>query len=300
MAVPRMSAPIPAKSMGTALSRVDGRLKVTGTATYSAEFNPPNVAYAFAVMSPISKGTISAIDSAVAETAPGVLAVLTHLNVPKLAEPPNAQRSEGIRIEQRAPLADNKIFYGGQYIAAVVADTPEDARYAASLLKISYAPETPALQKENAIKESKPKEHLDEELQKQKGDVTRVFEKAGVIKIENTYATPTETHNPRDCSATVAYGEASDRLTIYDATQYVKGAQGMVAHAFGLPRENVRVICPFVGGAFGCKGPTWPHTLLAAMAARVVGQPVKLELTRQQMFSGTGHRTPTFQTVALS
>ena len=184
MAVLRMSAPIPAKAMGTALSRVDGRLKVTGTATYSAEFNPPNVAYAFAVMSPISKGTISAIDSALAETAPGVLAVLTHLNVPKLAEPRNAERSEGIRIEQREPLADNKIFYGGQYIAAIVADTPEDARYAASLLKISYAPETPALQKENAIKESKPKEHLDEELQKQKGDVTRVFEKAGVIKIE--------------------------------------------------------------------------------------------------------------------
>src|SRR6266536_6078990 len=95
---PIMSAPIPAKSMGTGLSRVDGRLKVTGNATYSAEFNPPDVAYAFAVMSPIAKGTISAIDSAAAEKAPGVLAVLTHLNAPKLAEPPNAQRSEERRV----------------------------------------------------------------------------------------------------------------------------------------------------------------------------------------------------------
>ncbi len=295
-----MSAPIPAKSMGTGLSRVDGRLKVTGNATYSAEFNPPNVAYAFAVMSPISKGTISAIDSAAAEKAPGVLAVLTHLNAPKLAEPPNAQRSEGIRIEQREPLADNKISYGGQYIATVVADTIEQARHAASLLKISYAPETPALHKENAIKESKPKEHFDEELQKEKGDFASTFEKAGLVKIENTYSTPTETHNPMECSATVAHWEGPDRLTIYDATQYVKGAQAIVAHAFGLPRKNVRVICPFVGGAFGCKGPVWPHTILAAMAAKVVGRPVKLELTRQEMFSGTGHRTPTFQTIALA
>src|SRR5436309_1977926 len=187
-----MSAPIAAKSMSTALSRVDGRRKVTGGARYPAEFNPPNVAYAFAVMSPISNGTITAIDSAGAEKAAGVLAVLTHLNAPKLAEPPNDQKHEGIRIEQREPLADNKISYGGQYIAAIV------------------------------------------------------------------------------------------------------------AHAFGLTRENVRVICPFVGGAFGCKGPVWPHTILAAMAAKVVRRPVKLELTRHNMFSGTGHRTPTLQTIALA
>jgi xanthine dehydrogenase YagR molybdenum-binding subunit len=295
-----MSTPIPAKSMSTAVSRVDGRLKVTGAAKYSAEFNPPNVAYAFLVMSPIAKGTITAIDSAAAERSPGVLAVITHLNAPKLAEPPNDQKREGIRIEQREPLADNKISYGGQYVAAVVADHIENARHAASLLKISYAPETPALDKEDAIKASKPKEHFEEALQKKKGDVAAALAHSDLTKIEQTYSTPTETHNPMETHATVAAWDAPDRLTIYDATQYVKGAQGIVAHAFGLKKENVRVICPFVGGAFGCKGPVWPHTILAAMAAKVVGRPVKVELTRQQMFSGTGHRTPTFQTIALA
>ncbi len=295
-----MSAPIAAKSMSTALSRVDGRRKVTGAAKYPAEFKPPNVAYAFAVMSPISNGTITAIDSAGGEKSAGVLAVLTHLNAPKLAEPPNDQKHEGIRIEQREPLADNKISYGGQYVAAVVAESLEQARHAASLLKISYAPETPALSIETATEESEPKKHLDRNLQEKKGDVAAALDNADLVKIENTYSTPTETHNPMECSATVAHWEAPDRLTIYDSTQYVKGAQAIVAHAFGLKRENVRVICPFVGGAFGCKGPVWPHTILAAMAAKVVRRPVKLELTRHNMFSGTGHRTPTLQTIALA
>jgi xanthine dehydrogenase YagR molybdenum-binding subunit len=294
-----MSAPIPAKSMSTALSRVDGRLKVTGTARYPAEFNPPNVAYAFAVMSPISNGTITAVDSAAAEKATGVLAVLTHLNAPKLAEPPNDQK-QGIRIEEREPLADNKISYGGQYVAAVVAESLEQARHAASLLKISYAPEAPALNIENAIKQTKPGKNLDRNLQQVKGDVAATLGNSDFVKIENTYSTPTETHNPMECSATVAHWQAPDQLTIYDATQYVKGAQAVVADAFGLKRENVRVICPFVGGAFGCKGPVWPHTILAVMAALVVRRPVKLELTRHNMFSGAGHRTPTFQTIALA
>jgi xanthine dehydrogenase YagR molybdenum-binding subunit len=295
-----MSAPIAAKSMSTALNRIDGRLKVTAGARYPAEFNPPNVAYAFAVMSPISNGTITAIDSAEAEKAAGALAVLTHLNAPKLAEPPNDQKREGIRIEQREPLADDKISYGGQYIAAIIAESLEQARHAASLLKISYVPETPALSIETATKKSDPKKHFDRNLQEKKGDVAAALDNADLVKIENTYSTPTETHNPMECSATVPHWEAPDRLTIYDATQYVKDAQAIVAHAFGLKRENVRVICPFVGGAFGCKGPVWPHTILAVMAAKVVRRPVKLELTRHNMFSGTGHRTPTFQTIALA
>jgi xanthine dehydrogenase YagR molybdenum-binding subunit len=295
-----MSAPIQAKSMSTALSRVDGPLKVTGAAKYPAEFNLPNLAYAFLVMSPIAKGTITAIDSSAAEKSPGVLAVITHLNAPKLAEPPNDQKRVGIRIEERQPLADDKISYGGQYVAAVVADTSENARHAASLLQISYAPEKPVLSKEDATREEKPQKQLDQHLQKTKGDVGAALARDDLVKIEHTYSTPTETHNPMETHATIASWDAPDRLTIYDATQYVKGAQGIVAQAFGLPRDNVHVICPFVGGAFGCKGPVWTHTILAAMAAKVVNRPVRVELTRQQMFSGTGHRTPTFQTIALA
>jgi xanthine dehydrogenase YagR molybdenum-binding subunit len=295
-----MSAPIQAKSMGTAVSRVDGPLKVTGTAKYPAEFNLPNLVHAFLVMSPIAKGTITAINSSAAEKSPGVLAVITHLNAPKLAEPPNDQKRVGIRIEEREPLADDKISYGGQYVAAVLADTSENARHAASLLKISYAPEKPALRKEEAIREEKPKKHLDRDLQKTKGDVAAALARNDLVKIEHTYSTPTETHNPMETHATIASWDTAHRLTIYDATQYVKGAQGIVAQAFGLPRENVRVICPFVGGAFGSKGPVWTHTILTAMAAKVANRPVRVELTRQQMFSGTGHRTPTFQTIALA
>ena len=251
-------------------------------------------------MSPIAKGTITAIDSSAAEKSPGVLAVITHLNAPKLAEPPNDQKRVGIRIEEREPLADDKISYGGQYVAAVVADTSENARHAASLLNISYAPEKPVLRKEDATRQEKPQKQLDRDLQKTKGDVGAALARDDLVKIEHTYSTPTETHNPMETHATIASWDAPDRLTIYDATQYVKGAQGIVAQAFGLPRDNVHVICPFVGGAFGCKGPVWTHTILAAMAAKVVNRPVRVELTRQQMFSGTGHRTPTFQTIALA
>src|SRR5438067_8677815 len=286
--------------MSQPLTPVDGPLKVTGTATYPAEFSISNAAQAFAVMSAIARGKITAIDNTAAEKAAGVLAVITHLNAPKLAEPPNAQKTQGIRIEQRIPLADGVISYGGQYVAVVVAETSEQARYAASLLKISYAPQKPALRMENALKADKPPQVEEKRLQQSKGDLNTALGNPEFVRIEQIYSTPTETHNPMECSATIAVWDAPDRLTLYDATQYVKGAQGIVSHAFGLPRDNVRVICPFVGGAFGCKGPVWPHTILAAMAALVVRRPVKLELTRHNMFSGAGHRTPTFQTIALA
>ena len=126
------SAPLVARAQGKPIDRVDGRLKVTGAAKYPAEFRPADAVHAFLVTSTIAKGTITAIDAGAAQKAPGVLAILTHLNAPKLAEPPNDKDSEGIRIEQRIPLVDAKISYGGQYVAMVVADTFERARYAAT------------------------------------------------------------------------------------------------------------------------------------------------------------------------
>jgi xanthine dehydrogenase YagR molybdenum-binding subunit len=118
--------------------------------------------------------------------------------------------------------------------------------------------------------------------------------------VDQTYTTPTETHNPLETSATVASWDGPDRLTVYDSTQWIKGTQAILAEAFGLPRENVRVICPFVGGAFGCKGSIWPHTILAAMAAQAVKKTVKLALSRQEMFVSAGHRPPTIQHIALA
>jgi xanthine dehydrogenase YagR molybdenum-binding subunit len=287
--------------MGRPIKRVDGRLKVTGQAKYSAEFAKPEMVRGYLVTSTISKGEITAIDATAAEKSPGVVAVLTHLNAPKFQELPPESREDGIRIEQRMPLSDAKIHYGGQYVALVLADTLEHAWHAAQLLEIRYNVAAPALRKDDAPQSAKrPKENQGEEIQVQKGNVAQALANSELVKIEATYVTPVETHNPMELSATVAVWEDADHLTIYDATQYVKGAQSLVSQVFGLKRDAVRVVCPFVGGAFGCKGPVWPHTFLSAMAARVIGRPVKLELTRQQMFSGTGHRPETEQTIALA
>jgi len=295
------AAPLPATSQGTALSRVDGRLKVSGAARYPAEFAPPNVAHAYAVTSNIAHGTITEIDSTDAKKAPGVLAVITHLNALKLNEPSNDKEKGGIRIEQRQPLSDATIHYGGQYVAVVVAETFEQARDAAALLKISYHGESFALKKEDVPETAKlPNKNNGEKQHVKKGNVAEALKNPDFVTHTAIYSTPTETHNPMECSATVAEWPDAEHLIIYDATQFVKGAQAAVAEAFGLKRENVRVFCPFVGGAFGCKGPVWPHTILAVMAAKMTGRPVKLEVTRPQMFSTTGHRTPTVQTISLA
>jgi len=185
--------------MSQPISRLDGPLKVTGAATYPAEFSVPNLAQAFAVMSAIARGKITAIDSTAAEKAAGVLAVITHLNAPKLPEPPNAQKTQGIRIEQRIPLVDDVISYGGQYVAVVVAETSEQARYAASLLRISYALQKPALRMEDALKADKPPQQEEQRLQKTKGDLNTALQNPEFVRIEQTYSTPTETHNPMEC-----------------------------------------------------------------------------------------------------
>jgi xanthine dehydrogenase YagR molybdenum-binding subunit len=290
--------------IGPARSRVDGRLKVTGAAKYSVEFEVPECAYGWTVESNIAKGKIIAIDTKAAQGAPGVLAVLTHLNTPKLRTAPKKEErggGGGIRNEERFPLNDDVVHYAGQYVALVVAKTIEQARHAASLVRVSYAAEEPLLTMEAAEhKAQKPKTNHDEHVQIEKGDVGAALKDASLVKIEQTYITPTEAHNPIEMSGTIAVWEGDQKLTLYDATQFVKGVQNVLAKAFGLELENVRVICPFVGGAFGCKGAVWMHVFLAAMGARAAGVPVKVHVTRQNMFVGAGHRTPTRQTLSLA
>ncbi|PYJ84618.1 MAG: hypothetical protein DME70_10950 [Verrucomicrobia bacterium] len=293
-----------AATIGPARSRVDGRLKVTGAAKYAVEFTAPKCAYGWTVESNIAKGKITAIDTKAAQAVPGVLAVLTHLNTPKFQSAPKKEGgiSSGIRNEERFPLSDDGVHYAGQYVALVVAETIEQARHAASLVKVTYAPEEPLLTMEAAVKKAEqPKKNRDEKVQIKKGDVDAAFKDSGLVKIEQTYLTPTETHNPIEMSGTIAHWESDKNLTLYDATQFVKGVQNIIlARSFGLDREAVRIICPFVGGAFGCKGAVWMHVLLAAMGAKVAGVPVKLHVTRRNMFVGTGHRTPTRQTLSLA
>jgi xanthine dehydrogenase YagR molybdenum-binding subunit len=287
-----------ANILGPARSRVDGPLKVTGHAKYAVEFEVPKCAYAWPVESNIAKGKITAIDAKAAQSAPGALAVLTHQNAPQLKD---AEGGQGFPGEGRTPLADDEIHYAGQYVALVVAQTIEQARHAASLVRVRYAPEAPLLtMRDAADKAKKPKQSFGEQVQLKKGDVKPALTNQDIIRVHETYVTPTETHNPIETSGTIAAWEGDDKLTVWDATQFVKGVQSILALSYGLKIQNVRVICPFVGGAFGCKGALWPHVLLATMAAKVTRVPVKFHLPRKSMFTGTGHRTPTRQTVSLA
>ena len=284
---------------GKPLDRVDGRLKVTGAAHYSAEIPMQNIAYAALIGSTIARGSIKSIDTSVAEKSPGVLAILTHLNAPKFVKL-STFATGGAGAENRIPLTDGTIYHSGQYIGVVIADTFEQATHAAHLVRVSYEEKPPITdiesQRERAIL-PKGKVGFTKEADTMRGDIQQGLAQAEV-RIEQTYITPTEHHNPMEPHATTAVWEG-DKLTVYDATQYTFGVRKSLADGFGIPEENVRVVCNFIGGAFGCKGTMWSHVPLAALAARSVQRPVKLVLTRQQMFTGVGHRAETEQKITL-
>jgi xanthine dehydrogenase YagR molybdenum-binding subunit len=284
--------------IGQPVNRVDGHLKVTGAARYTAEFPFENIAHAFVVKSTIAKGCITAIDTTVAEAAPEVLTVMTHLNMPRL----NAYVENGnVKIkpgEKLVPMQSDQVYYDGQTIGLVVAETLEQARAAASLVQVSYQIEPPTVSIEQASARTyQPTQFIGEDLQTQKGEVEQGLATAEV-RLEATYTTPIEHHNSLESSAAIAAWQG-DQLTIHDATQWVIGSQQVTADTLGIPAENVRVLSPFLGGGFGCKGWPWWQPILAAIAARKVGRPVKLSYTRQQMFSSCGHRPRTIQQITL-
>jgi xanthine dehydrogenase YagR molybdenum-binding subunit len=291
-------------AVGKPIDRVDGRRKITGTAKYAADFHHARLAYAVLVQSTIAKGRIAAIDTTAARRAPGVITILSHENTPKFQQAPGGPKAQptasGKLGDDRMPFSDDVIHYAGQHVALVVADTLDRARHAAFLVKVRYQEEKPLLGIAEAESTAySPKQSFGKPLQHTRGDVDAGLAAPGVVKIRQTYTTPVETNNPMEPSATVAVWEG-DRLTVEDSTQAVIGTRGVLAQAFGIPKENVRVLCPFTGGGFGCKGFQWPHTMLAAMAARVTRRPVQLNLTRQQMFTSVGHRPPTVQTMTLA
>ncbi|MHA6248270.1 xanthine dehydrogenase family protein molybdopterin-binding subunit [Pontibacter sp. CAU 1760] len=282
------------------IDRVDGILKVTGQAKYAAEFNVPGVVYAMPVRAKIAKGTIKSIDTSAAKKAAGVLAVITHDNAPKLTEldPKKVRETSGNLGEDLVPLQDNKVHYFGQYVALVVAETFEQANYAASLVEPVYNADKPDIDLSKMPNARNPDDAKGENNQVDTGKVQGIIQKA-THKTEQSYSTPTENHHPMEPHATVAVWESSDRLKVYDATQAVIGDSGILAYLFGLERKNVHVISPFVGGAFGCKGSVWGHVVLSAMGAKVVDRPVKLAITRQMMVTNVGRRPETIQTVAM-
>jgi xanthine dehydrogenase YagR molybdenum-binding subunit len=288
--------------VGQPLSRVDGFAKVTGQAKYSAEFNRlPGLVHAVLRTSDVAKGRVTSIDTSVAQKQPGVLAIFTHENLPKFARTPNTPDEKTALNSPMGffPMQSDRIEYAGQPVAVVVADTLEHAQYAAALLKISLAPEAPvASYLDPKTARFVPKSVKGAAGVIKRGEAQAAFASAPV-QLTATYTHAINHHNPMEPGATTAHWEAPDRLTVYDTTQAISWTQKTLSQMLGLKIAQVRVINKFLGGGFGCKAWVWPHVALAPLVARAVGRPVKLVLTRPQMFTGMGHREDQEQTLRL-
>jgi xanthine dehydrogenase YagR molybdenum-binding subunit len=286
-------------AIGAPLDRIDGRLKVTGTARYAYEYPVAGMSYVWPVLSTIAKGRIVSIDAQAARTLPGVMAVLSHENAPRVQpgnNPALSQRDQDLEVFQSDAVA-----YRGQIVAAVIAEALEIARQAASLVVVRYEeqPHDVELRADRGDLYAPQTLVLGMETDTTQGDVEAALA-AAPVSTDHTYTTPAEHNNPLEPHATVAvWGSDGASVTLYDANQGADWIRDGVAAAFELPSERVRIIAPYVGGGFGSKAFARPHVILAVMAARVTGRPVKLALTRQQMFALTGYRSPTIQRVRL-
>ncbi|MBE1486337.1 xanthine dehydrogenase family protein molybdopterin-binding subunit [Plantactinospora soyae] len=276
--------------LGDPVDRVEGPLKVTGTAPYPSDVALPGLVHAALVQSPIGAGTISRIDTGPAEAAPGVVAVLTYQNTPELAAPPPSPFGS----PPRYPFTDNRILHYGQHVAIVVAGTPEQAATAARLVEVDYAETPPVLGIDN------PRAPVLENpygTDTERGDAAAGLAAAEVV-LDATFAIAPETNNPLGLFTTVACWEA-DRLVVHETTQWPMLVRSTLAAVFGVPEGNVRVLVPHIGGGFGAGLRVPPHTVLTVLAARTLDRPVKLVLTRPQMFTSIGHRPETVQRVRL-
>ena len=279
--------------------RYEGIGKVTGTAKYVAEFSEPfpkkDLVYAYMVQSTIPSGTIASMDTKLAERAPGVVAILTPFNAPKLQvgkpQPP-AKRSLTV-------LQDTNVDYNGQPIGVVIASSLDEAVSAARLINIKYNAQPAKLDFMGRLGEARPpKTRSHDPNTKNRGDVAQALSGAQV-KLEETYITPVQNHNPLEPHATIAWWEG-EKLSVYDTTQYITGDKMSLARVLNIATDDVHVMCPIVGGGFGCKGSTWSHVVLAAMAAKLVGKPVKLVLGREQMFGPVGARPSTVNMIKIA
>jgi xanthine dehydrogenase YagR molybdenum-binding subunit len=278
-------------SIGAPLDRVDGRLKVTGTARYAAEFTVPGLVHAVLVQSTIAAGGIAGFDLAEAQGMPGVLTIITPDNAPKLPDKKDASQAVNAPL-----LQNNAILYNGQHVAVVVADTLDRALAAAARVRVHYHRAEQITSMDAVLGQAYVPKHFrngERSPDSNRGDPAGAFD-SGAVKLDATYITPIEHHNPMEPHATITRWEG-DKLTVWTATQGISGAQKTLAGLFGIDPKQVRVVCPFVGGGFGCKGNTWPPATLAAMAAKIVQRPVKLVLTRAQMFTSNGYRPRTIQ-----
>jgi xanthine dehydrogenase YagR molybdenum-binding subunit len=277
--------------IGGDFTRIDGPLKVSGTATYTSDVNLPGTLYAVPVCATIAKGRITRLDTAAAAGMPGVRAVFTRENIGKFYR---VSFATDIHIdEKRPPFEDDNIYYYGQYIGVVVADTFEQATAASRVVKVAYESSRPDVRIEMSAEQTPS-------VDTQRGDVDSVFAAApDALKLDQTYTTPIETHNPIELHATVAVFDGSN-YTFYETSQSIVNQRLVMAQMLGVSQDQVRVIMKYLGSGFGGKLFPWSHSLLAAAAARNLRRPVKLVVTREMMFHNVGHRTNTQQRMRLS
>lgn len=269
------------------LRRPDGPVKLTGRAQYAADRIPENVLYAALVTATIPRGRLSSVDRDRALAAPGVAAVLTHADMPRMeltSSPPLGQPSH--------PMQDDQIHYEGQPIAVVLAETEEQARHASTLVGASYdiAPAQTDFTASEIADDGNPDVVV--------GDLESGLAAAEAV-IDETYSTANRHHSPIEPATTIARWDG-DQLTVHASVQGISFAQGALATVFQVPADHVRVISGFVGGGFGCKAYIWPHTLITAAVARVTGRTVKLVLTRANSFTAHGYQPATCQRVTLA
>jgi xanthine dehydrogenase YagR molybdenum-binding subunit len=276
--------------IGTATPRIDGPLKTTGAAEYAADFHFDRMAHAVPVGASIASGRIVKVDTSTAEQMPGVLLVLHHGNIGPLYRTVPGD-DNATNSEVRSAFEDDVVRHWGQHLAVVIAETLEQATAGAAGVKVEYEPRAANL-----------RANLDDYTGERKsvskrGDPDAAFTSAPV-KVDQTYITPVETHNPIELHASVAVWEG-DRVTLYETSQGVVNHRAVMAQVLGLPVENVRVVTRFLGSGFGGKLFPWPHTAMAAVAARRLNRPVKLSMNRRMMFSSVGYRPRTEQHIKL-
>jgi xanthine dehydrogenase YagR molybdenum-binding subunit len=284
--------------LGKPTSRVDGRAKVTGTAKYAAEYNAPGLAHGFVVSSAIAKGRIRRIHTADALAVDGVLDVFTHEHRPKLASSHEKYTDEVAPSGSPfRPLYDDKILFSGQPVALVVAEEFEVARFAASLIRVEYerkphVTDFEAQRKRGAVSKQDPSHSI------ARGNPAPAFEQAPV-RVKAEYRMPVEHHNPMEPFAATAVWEGNGHITVFGKTQGPQNCRNYVAGVFGMPRDKVRVLSPYVGGGFGSGLRPQYELPLAVLAARALKRSVRVTLTRQQMFT-LGYRAANVHEMTLA
>jgi len=292
------AAPAPKANMGQPVPRVDARAKVTGSAMYASDFALPDVAYAYLVSSSIAKGRIRSFDLKQARALPGVLDILTHETIGDAIKPVKFFTNGGPASNSVLPLGSPEIAYAGQTIAVVLANSYEVARDAAHRIVVDYATDEPAATfgSSGAVDQelaTQNKKHDDPKV----GDFAAAFAGAPV-KVETSYSTPTQHHNPIELFATQCSWNGP-RLTVHEPSQNVYGIKNGLAAQLGIEPSLIRVVSPFIGGAFGSKGSLTQRTAIVAIAARKLGRPVKLVPTREQGFTVATYRAETRHAIKL-